>query len=35
MGILDRISTLMRANINDMIDRAEDPEKVVGSSSPT
>jgi phage shock protein A len=29
MGILDRISTLMRANINDMIDRAEDPEKVV------
>jgi phage shock protein A len=29
MGILDRVSTLMRANINDMIDRAEDPEKVV------
>ena len=29
MGILDRISTLMRANINDLIDRAEDPEKVV------
>lgn len=29
MGILDRVSTLMRANINDLIDRAEDPEKVV------
>src|ERR687883_799281 len=29
MGILDRVSTLIRANINDMIDRAEDPEKVV------
>src|SRR5215216_1446476 len=29
MGILDRVSTLMRANVNDMIDRAEDPEKVV------
>ena len=29
MGILDRVSTLMRANINDLIDRAEDPEKVI------
>jgi phage shock protein A len=29
MGILDRVSTLVRANINDLIDRAEDPEKVV------
>lgn len=29
MGIMDRVSTLIRANINDMIDRAEDPEKVV------
>jgi phage shock protein A len=29
MGILDRVSTLLKANINDMIDRAEDPEKVV------
>jgi phage shock protein A len=29
MGMLDRVSTLLRANINDMIDRAEDPEKVV------
>lgn len=29
MGILDRVSTLVRANINDLIDRAEDPEKMV------
>ncbi len=29
MGILDRVSVLLRANVNDMIDRAEDPEKVV------
>src|SRR3954464_1120956 len=29
MGILDRVSTLMRANLNDLLDRAEDPEKVV------
>jgi phage shock protein A len=29
MGILDRVSTLLRANINDLVDRAEDPEKVV------
>jgi phage shock protein A len=29
MGILDRASTLIRANINDLIDRAEDPEKVI------
>jgi phage shock protein A len=29
MGILDRVSTLIRANINDLIDRAEDPEKVI------
>jgi phage shock protein A len=26
MGILDRISTLIRANINDMLDKSEDPE---------
>ncbi len=26
MGILDRMSRLIRANINDLIDRAEDPE---------
>jgi phage shock protein A len=29
MAIPDRISTLVRANINDLIDRAEDPEKVL------
>jgi len=29
MGILDRMSRLVRANINDAIDRAEDPEKVL------
>src|SRR5438477_6643379 len=26
MGILERLSTLIRANINDMLDSAEDPE---------
>lgn len=29
MGILDRMSTLIRANVNDMLDRAEDPEKTI------
>lgn len=29
MGILDRMSRLVRANINDMLDRAEDPEKMI------
>jgi phage shock protein A len=29
MGILDRMSRLIRANINDMIDKAEDPEKML------
>src|SRR5438477_11165606 len=29
MGVLDRVSTLLRANINDLISRAEDPEKVI------
>jgi len=29
MGILDRVSTLVRANVNDMLDRAEDPEKMI------
>jgi phage shock protein A len=29
VGVLDRVSTLIRANINDLISRAEDPEKVV------
>ncbi|MER3484902.1 MAG: phage shock protein A, partial [Chloroflexota bacterium] len=29
MGIMDRLSRLLRANINDLIDRAEDPEKMI------
>lgn len=29
MGILDRLSRLIRANINDLIKRAEDPEKII------
>jgi phage shock protein A len=29
MGLLERVGTLMRANLNDMIDRAEDPEKMI------
>src|SRR3954449_10412294 len=29
MAILDRVGTLVRANINDLLDRAEDPEKMI------
>jgi phage shock protein A len=29
MGILDRLSTLLRSNINDLISRSEDPEKML------
>ena len=29
MGIIDRISTLLKSNINDLISRAENPEKVL------
>jgi phage shock protein A len=29
MGLLERVSTLIRANLSDMIDRAEDPEKLI------
>lgn len=29
MGIFDRMSRLIRANVNDVIDRAEDPEKMI------
>ena len=29
MGLLERVSTLIRANLNNMIDRAEDPEKLI------
>lgn len=28
-GLLDRVSTLVRANLNDLVDRAENPEKVI------
>ena len=29
MGLLERVSTLVRANLNDLIDKAEDPQKVI------
>ena len=29
MGLFDRISRIVRGNINSMIDNAEDPEKVL------
>jgi phage shock protein A len=29
MALMERVATLLRANVNDMIDRAEDPEKMV------
>ena len=29
MGILDRLSTVLKSNINDLIDKAEDPEKML------
>ena len=29
MGLFDRFSTLLRSNINDLISRAEDPEKML------
>jgi phage shock protein A len=29
MGILDRMSRLVRANVNDILDKAEDPEKMI------
>ena len=29
MGIMDRLSRLLRANVNDALDRAEDPEKML------
>src|SRR5579863_9565225 len=29
MALLERVSTLVRANLNDMIDRAEEPEKMI------
>src|SRR5689334_11522822 len=29
MALLDRVATLVRANLNDLIDRAENPEKML------
>src|SRR5919197_2027948 len=29
MALLERVATLIRANLNDFIDRAEDPEKML------
>jgi phage shock protein A len=29
MPVLERVATLVRANLNDLIDRAEDPEKMI------
>jgi len=29
MGLMDRVSTLLRANLNDLIDKAEDPSKMI------
>jgi phage shock protein A len=29
MALLERVATLLRANLNDLIDRAEDPEKML------
>jgi phage shock protein A len=29
MALLERVTTLIRANLNDLIDKAEDPEKMI------
>lgn len=29
MALMERVATLLRANVNDMLDRAEDPEKMI------
>src|SRR5512134_227474 len=29
MALLERVSTLIRANLNDLVDKAEDPEKML------
>jgi phage shock protein A len=29
MAVLERVATLLRANLNDLLDRSEDPEKLV------
>ena len=34
MAIFERMSDLVRANVNDLIDKAENPEKMVKQSTP-
>ena len=29
MALMERVGTLVRANINDLVDKAEDPEKMI------
>src|SRR3954465_9139653 len=29
MALLERVATLVRANLNDLVDQAEDPEKMI------
>jgi phage shock protein A len=29
MALMERVATLIRANLNDLIDKAEDPEKLI------
>jgi len=39
MSLLERVSTLLRANLNDLVEKAEDPERmlkqIVGYGEPT
>lgn len=32
MGIIERIGTILRANLNDLLTRAEDPEKIINQT---
>ncbi|MEW5858266.1 MAG: PspA/IM30 family protein, partial [Cyanobacteriota bacterium] len=32
MGLFDRISRVVRANLNDVVSKAEDPEKILEQS---
>ena len=34
MSIFDRVSTIIRANINDALNKAEDPEKINKNKGP-
>jgi hypothetical protein len=33
MALLERVATLIRANLNDLIDKAEDPEKMIKAAA--